>query len=53
MNDPKEHKNLAGDAEFAKVVDEMKTLLREPQKQASEPLDRVERILSYDKRLIR
>jgi hypothetical protein len=30
QNDPKEHKNLANDAKHAKVVEELKALLREP-----------------------
>lgn len=32
MADPKEHKNLAGDANYAKTIEEMKALLREPRK---------------------
>jgi uncharacterized sulfatase len=28
--DPKEYKNLAGDPKYAKVIDELKVLLREP-----------------------
>jgi ribonuclease D len=30
QTDPKEHKNLAKDPNYAKVVNELKTLLREP-----------------------
>ncbi len=30
LNDPKEHKNLAIDDKYAKVINELKTLLREP-----------------------
>ena len=39
--DPKEHKNLAGDPNYAKVVGELKALLREPlQKQTRAPAER-------------